>query len=90
MARVVAPQDDEVVEVASLEADPAVHRVVPGDLAVGHAEPDGERRARAARARLDLAGASAGSSGGRSGTPVPAASARARCASSSSRVQKQR
>ena len=44
---VVAPQDDEVVEVASLEADPAVHRVVPGDLVVLQQEADGGRHARA-------------------------------------------
>ena len=39
----VAPEDDEVVEIAALEADPLVHRVVPGDLLIRHPEPDAER-----------------------------------------------
>ncbi len=39
----VAPQDDEVVEVATLKADPLVHRVVPGDLLLRHPEPKAKR-----------------------------------------------
>ena len=40
----IAPQDDEVVKVTSVKADPAVHRVVPGQLFIRHEEADGERR----------------------------------------------
>ena len=38
----VTPEDDEVVEVASLETDPAVDRVLPGDLVVLQQETDRE------------------------------------------------
>ena len=51
----VAPEDHEVVEVPPLEADTAVHRVVPGDLIVLEQEADGERRTRP-EPLLDLGG----------------------------------
>ena len=38
---VVAPENDEVVEVPALETDPAMNRVFPGDLLVLQQEPDG-------------------------------------------------
>jgi hypothetical protein len=38
----VAPEDDEVVEIVPLEADPLVHRVVPSDFLIRHPEPDTE------------------------------------------------
>src|SRR5688500_14928809 len=50
---IVAPQDDEIVEVPSLEADPAVNRVLPGDLFVLQEEPNSRRGSRA-DALLDL------------------------------------
>src|SRR3954467_9538022 len=37
---VVTPQDDEVVEIPALETDPAMYRIVPGDLLVSHPKPD--------------------------------------------------
>src|SRR5215204_7162237 len=50
---VVTSQDNEIVEVSSLEADPAVHRIVPRDLLVLQEEPD-RRRSSGHYPRLDL------------------------------------
>ena len=44
--RPVAPENDEVVQVPAVPGDEAVHRVFPGDVFLGHPEPDGKGHAR--------------------------------------------
>src|SRR3954470_21543842 len=56
---VVTPQDDEVVEIPALEADPAMYGIVPGDLLVSHLEPN-RRWCPSLHPLLDLARAQPG------------------------------
>src|SRR5918994_4661905 len=54
--RVIAPEDDEIVEVAALKADSAVHGVVPGDLLIFQQKAD-RRRHSGVHPCLNVAGA---------------------------------
>src|SRR4051794_13140232 len=56
---VVTPQDDEVVEIPPLEADPAMHGIVPGDLLISHFKSD-RVRCPSLHSLVDLARAQAG------------------------------